>query len=121
MLIVPDADLLVVEATVDPADIDQLHLEQQAVLTFHGLKPAINALADGGGDISADLTEDERTGASYYVVHLSIPETELEKLKGLVLIPGMPVEAFIQTRQRTVLSYLVKPLSDFFSQSLREG
>ena len=75
MLIVPDADSLVVEAKVDPADIDQLHLEQQAVLRFTAFNrretPELTGVVE---DISADLTEDERTGASYYVIRLSIPE-----------------------------------------------
>jgi len=122
MLIVPDADSLIVEAKVAPADIDQLHVEQPAVLRFTAFNrretPELIGLVN---QISADLTEDERTGSSYYVVRLSIPKGELEKLKGLALIPGMPVEAFIQTGQRTVLSYLVKPMGDFFAHSLREG
>ena len=122
MLIVPDADSLIVEAKVAPADIDQLHVEQAAVLRFTAFNrretPELIGLVN---QISADLTEDERTGSSYYVVRLSIPKGELEKLKGLALIPGMPVEAFIQTGQRTVLSYLVKPMGDFFAHSLREG
>ena len=122
MLIVPDANSLIVEAKVAPADIDQLHVEQAAVLRFTAFNrretPELIGLVN---QISADLTEDERTGSSYYVVRLSIPKGELEKLKGLALIPGMPVEAFIQTGQRTVLSYLVKPMGDFFAHSLREG
>ena len=122
MLIVPDANSLIVEAKVAPPDIDQLHVEQPAVLRFTAFNrretPELIGLVH---QISADLTEDERTGSSYYVVRLSIPKGELEKLKGLALIPGMPVEAFIQTGQRTVLSYLVKPMGDFFAHSLREG
>ena len=69
--------------------------------------------------IAADLVEDQRTGMQYYPVRLKIPETERERLGGNVLTPGMPVETFIQTGQRTILSYLVEPLSDYLTRAFR--
>jgi HlyD family secretion protein len=62
----------------------------------------------------------QKTGARYYTVRIAIPASELERLKGLKILPGMPVESFIQTSPRTVISYLVKPLHDQISRAFRE-
>ncbi len=72
--------------------------------------------------ISADAFTDEATGQSFYRAEIELPETELAKLpEGLTLIPGMPVESFIRTDDRSPLAYLVKPLSDYFARAFREG
>ena len=71
--------------------------------------------------IAADTTNDQRTGQSYYVVRISMTAEEIDRLRDSVkLTPGMPVEAFIQTGERTMLSYLVKPLHDQLMRSFRE-
>ncbi|MCY0154076.1 hypothetical protein OEG86_19650 [Hoeflea alexandrii] len=70
--------------------------------------------------MSADLTIDETTGLGYYTARLTIPEVELVKLNGKQLVPGMPVEAFLKTDDRTVLSYLVKPVRDQIAHALKE-
>ena len=70
--------------------------------------------------VSADVAVDQKSGASFYVVRIAVPEAELARLGDLKLIAGMPVEAFIQTGQRTVMSYLVKPLSDQLMRAWRE-
>src|SRR3712207_7129726 len=59
---------------------------------------------------SADLTHEQQTNVSYYTVRITISDEEMKKLEGKPLIPGMPVETFIQTDSRTALSYLIKPL-----------
>jgi HlyD family secretion protein len=66
------------------------------------------------------LTTDQRTGASYFTIRIAVSDLELSRLGGLKLVPGMPVEAFIQTGQRTMLSYLTKPLSDQVFKAFRE-
>jgi HlyD family secretion protein len=71
--------------------------------------------------ISAESTQDQRTGASYYTTHIAVSEAELARLRGLKVIPGMPVEVFIQTESRTVLSYLLKPLRDQMMRTFRES
>ena len=72
--------------------------------------------------ISADAFEDEATGQSYYRAEITLNPGEMSKLpEGTVLIPGMPVEAFIKTGDRTPIAYLVKPLSDYFSRAFRES
>lgn len=122
MLIVPDNDTLSIEAKVSPDDIDQLRPEQTASLRFsafsQGTTPELNGTVSW---MSADLTEDERTGTSYYRVRIAVPDEEMARLKGLKIIPGMPVETFIQTGSRTVVSYLLKPLTDQVMRTFRES
>ena len=59
--------------------------------------------------IGADTTTDQRTGQSYYPVRIGMTDDEIKRLGDVKLTPGMPVEAFIQTGERTMLSYLIKP------------
>ncbi len=70
--------------------------------------------------ISADIAQDPKTGASYYVGRILLPAVEVARLGDLKLLPGMPVEAFIQTADRTVMSYLIKPLHDQIAKAFRE-
>jgi HlyD family secretion protein len=70
--------------------------------------------------IAADTTTDQRTGQSYYLVRISMTADEFTRLGDVKLAPGMPVEAFIQTGERTMLSYLIKPLHDQLKRSFRE-
>jgi len=122
MLIVPEADNLTIEARIAPQDIDQLHTGQSALLRFSAFDQRTTPEIDGEVNlISADLTQDQRTGASYYLVHITPNSRELARLGNVKLVPGMPVEAFIQTGERTVLSYLVKPLRDQITKAFREG
>jgi HlyD family secretion protein len=122
MLIVPEADNLTIEARIAPQDIDQLHTGQSALLRFSAFDQRTTPEIDGEVNlISADLTQDQRTGASYYLVHITPNSHELARLGNVKLVPGMPVEAFIQTGERTVLSYLVKPLRDQITKAFREG
>lgn len=121
MLIVPKADNLTVEAKVAPQDIDELYLEQTAKLRFSAFNqrttPEINGTLTR---ISADITTDERSGTSYYTVRIAMAAEEVARLGAVALVPGMPVEAFIQTGERKVISYLVKPLSDQIMRAFRE-
>ncbi len=70
--------------------------------------------------VSPDVTTDQRTGQSYYTIRVQMPPSEVARLGEVKLIPGMPVEAFVQTGDRTMLSYLMKPLSDQLMRSFRE-
>ena len=121
MLIVPKEDVLVVEARVPPTNIDQLSPNQLTTLRFPSFdQRSTPELMARLLTISADLSQDQVTGLKYYTVRLTIPEEELAKLEGKHLVPGMPVEAFIKTSSRTVLSYLVKPVSDQIAHALKE-
>ena len=121
MLIVPETDNLQVEAKVNPHDIDQVQVGQSAVLRFSAFNlrttPEINGTVTR---VSADTTTDQRTGQNYYTTRIAMPKNEIARLGDIKLIPGMPVEAFVQTGERSVLSYLVKPLQDQFMRAFRE-
>jgi HlyD family secretion protein len=120
MLIVPEKDSLVVEARVEPPMIDRLKLGQFAKLRFTAFDSAITPDLDGRlTRIAADLTKDQQTGASYYVVRVSLADGELAKLGGKALVPGMPVEAYIQNGSRTAFAYLRKPLEDQLARAFR--
>ena len=121
MLIVPAGDTLLVEANVAPQDIDRLTLGQKATLRFSTFNQRTTPEIDGAlSRISGDTTSDERTGVSYYTVRIAMPAGELARLGAVTLIPGMPVEAFIATGERNVLSYLIKPLTDQIAWTFRE-
>src|SRR6266849_4885524 len=121
MLIVPDADSLTVEAKVNPQDIEQVQIKQKAVLRFPAFNAATTPEINGEvSRISADITSDQRTGQSYYTIRISIPPEQLTRLGDVKLVPGMPVECFIQTGERTVISYLLKPLRDQLMRTFRE-
>jgi HlyD family secretion protein len=121
MLIVPQADALIVEARVSPASIDQLTAGQKAVLRFSGLNqrttPELNGVVSR---VSADTIPDQRTGGSYFLVEITLSAGEAARLGAVKLVPGMPVEAFIQTGERTMLSYLLKPIVDQAYRAFRE-
>ncbi|HEY1748850.1 MAG TPA: HlyD family type I secretion periplasmic adaptor subunit [Xanthobacteraceae bacterium] len=121
MLIVPEADTLLVEAKVDPKDIDKVQFGQAVLLRFSAFDirttPEINGTVSR---VAADTSTDQRTGQTYYVVRISMAPDQIARLGDVRLTPGMPVEAFIQTGQRTMLSYLIKPLHDQFMRAFRE-
>ena len=121
MLIVPEADALEVEVRIQPQDIDQVRLGQQAVMRFSAFNQRTTPEINGEvGRISADVTEDPKTGIRYYTVRIAVPQHEIERLGGLKMVPGMPVESFIQSSSRTVMSYLVRPLHDQVTRTFRE-
>ena len=121
MLVVPEADNLTAEAKVAPRDIDQLQLGQTAMLRFSAFNQRTTPELSGRlTRISADITTDENTGASYYTVRIAMAEDEVARLGDVTLVPGMPVEVFIKTHDRKVISYLVKPLSDQVMRAFRE-
>lgn len=121
MLIVPDADALDVEARIAPQDIDQVHVGQAAVMRFSAFDQRTTPELNGAlKRVSADISQDSRTGASYYTARVTVASEQLERLGALKLVAGMPVEVFLQTSPRTVLSYLTKPLKDQVTKAFRE-
>lgn len=121
MLIVPDDDRLVIEVRASPADIDQIRLGQATMLRFAAFNQRTTPEVLGiVSRVAADLTKDPQSGLAYFVVRIRPDEEELAKLGGLKLLPGMPVEAYVETGQRTALSYLMKPLTDQFVRAFRE-
>ncbi|MCP3476549.1 HlyD family type I secretion periplasmic adaptor subunit [Bradyrhizobium sp. CCGUVB1N3] len=121
MLIVPARDCLVVEVHIAPEEIDRVSLGQPVLLRFTALNQRTTPQLNGEVvHMSADVTVNEKSGASFYLARIAVPSGQVARLKSVKLIAGMPVEAFIQTGQRTVMSYLVKPLSDQLMHAWRE-
>ena len=121
MMVVPKADDLSVEAKVNPQDIDQLRIGQNTLLRLSAFNQRTTPELNGTvSRISADTTTDQRTGQSYYTIRVSIPPEQVTRLGDVRLIPGMPVEAFVQTGERTMIAYLAKPLHDQFMRAFRE-
>jgi HlyD family secretion protein len=121
MLIVPETDLLTVEAKVSPQDIDQIHVGQSASLRFTAFNQRTTPEIQGTvSRISADVTSDQRTGQTFYTARVSIIAEELARLGNVKLLPGMPAEIFARTYDRSVLSYFIKPLSDQIVRAFRE-
>ena len=121
MMIVPQADDLQVEAKVNPQDIDKLQIGQKTLLRLSAFNqrttPELNGIVTR---VSPDVTTEQRTGQSYYTIRVKMPPEEVARLGEVKLIPGMPVEAFVQTGDRTMLSYLIKPLKDQLMRAFRE-
>lgn len=120
MLIVPEGDALIVEARISPHEIDQVHAGQRTVLRFPAFNQRTTPELEGEViRIGADVTQDERKGETYYTVRIRVPDEELQRLGGLKLLAGMPVEVFLHTEPRTALSYLVKPMQDQIMRAFR--
>ena len=120
--IVPDRDRLTVQAKISPADIDKVQPGQETELRFTTFNARVTPQLKGRlRTVSADRQSDERSGASFYTVLIDVAPSELAKLGKLQLVPGTPVEAYIQTARRSMLSYLLRPVADQFSRSFRQG
>lgn len=123
LYLVPQDRPLVIAAQVAPTDIDQIYVGQDVTLRFSALDQRNTPDLFGKVvQVSADAFEDEATRLSYYRAEIELNEGEAKRLpKGTVLIPGMPVESYIRTQDRSPLAYLVKPLSDYFVKAFREN
>lgn len=119
MQIVPDSDALTVEARLRPTDIHEVRVGQAATLRFTNFNQRTTPEIEGSVTrVSADAVKDDRVQEPYYLVRLRFARSEA--LKSLELLPGMPVEVFIRTESRSMMSYLVKPLRDQVEHAFRE-
>lgn len=123
MYLVPQDRPLVIAARVMPTNIDQIAVGQQVNLRMSALDNRTTPELMGRVMlISADALEDKTTGQTYFRADITLNPGELKKLpQGTILLPGMPVEAFIRTGSRTPLAYLIKPMSDYFVRAFRES
>jgi HlyD family secretion protein len=122
MYIVPQDSPLVISSRIETIHIDEVQVGQEAKLVFSTFDARTTPELNGKVTrVSADVITDEVTGMPYYEAEILPDEGELAKLEGKELLPGMPVESFIKTRDRTPLSYLVKPLADYFNRAFRES
>ncbi|MCA1335785.1 HlyD family type I secretion periplasmic adaptor subunit [Pseudooceanicola marinus] len=122
LYLVPQDRPLLIAARVEPIHVDALHLGQEVRLRFSGFdRRSTPELTGTLTRISADAFTDEVTGRNFYRAEIRLAEGERERLpEGLVLIPGMPVEAFLRTEDRTPLAYLVKPFGDYLARAFVE-
>ena len=122
LYVIPQDRPLVITARIAPIHIDEVTVGQAAELVF----PAFSArdtphLTGRVTLVSADALSDPQSGATYYTAELELAEGERARLGDRVLVPGMPVEVFLQTGRRTPLAYLVKPFTDYFAHAFRES
>jgi HlyD family secretion protein len=121
MLIVPSADVLTVEAKIPPQEIDRLYLGQPAILRFTAFNQRTTPELNGEvSRISADTSQDQKTGLTYYTIRVRVTDSEMARLGDVKLVPGMPVDVFVQSAPRTVLSYLIRPLYDQAKRAFTE-
>ncbi|MEE3101553.1 MAG: HlyD family type I secretion periplasmic adaptor subunit, partial [Pseudomonadota bacterium] len=121
LYILPSNVEFVFNARIEPIHVDEVFPGQAATLRFSALSSRTTPEIDGHVvKVSADAIVDERTGLSYFPVELALDPNQTYKLDGHTLVPGMPVEAYIKTYDRTPLNYLIKPVEDYFAKSLRE-
>ncbi|MEL7091510.1 MAG: HlyD family type I secretion periplasmic adaptor subunit [Pseudomonadota bacterium] len=123
LFLIPQDRPLVIAARVDPIHIDEIVTGQTVNLRFSALDQRTTPeLVGEVALVSADAFEDETVGASFYRAEIVLKPGEQDRLSGgQVLIPGMPVEAFIRTADRSPLTYLVKPMLDYFNRAFRES
>ncbi|SDE38053.1 HlyD family secretion protein [Paracoccus isoporae] len=122
LYLIPQDRPLVIGARVAPINIDEVSPGQQVKLRFAAFNARTTPEIDGVlTRISADALVDEATRSSYYQAEVSIPPEERAKLGDLALVPGMPVDVYIQTGERSPAAYLTKPFTDYFARAFRES
>ena len=123
MFLVPQDRPLVIATQVQLTDIDQIHLGQEVTLRFSAFDQRRTPELMGKVTlISADAFQDEGSQLSYYRAEVEMNEGEIEKLPAdMILIPGMPVEAFVRQEDRSPMDYLIKPMADYFAKAFRES
>lgn len=122
LYVIPQDQPMVITSRIEAIHVDQVRQGQEATLRFSTFDQRTTPEVFGVVTmVSADIFNDEVTGLSYYAAEILPKEGEIERLGDVELLPGMPVEAFIKTDERTPISFLVKPLADYFNRAFREG
>ena len=120
LYIVPQDQRFVVQARIPSIHVDQVFLGQKANLHFSAFDQSVPEVSGTVTNISADILVDDRTSAAFYAVELMPFESDMNKLGDAELLPGMPVEVFIKTGDRTPFTYLLKPFTGYFKRAFRE-
>lgn len=122
LYLVPQGRPLVISTRIAPTDVDEVFVGQDVTLRFLVFDMRTTPELFGQvRQISADAFVDQVTGTSFYDAEIVLNEGEADRLEGETLIPGMPVEVFIRTKDRTPLAYLLRPLTGYFNRAFREG
>lgn len=121
MQIIPRDEAMEFEVNVEPVFIDQVQMDQSASVVFSAFNsrttPSLKGKVSG---ISANSIVNEEAGTSFYKIKIAVSDEELKRLGELKLVPGMPVEVFMTTDDRSPLDYFTRPLTDNFKRSMRE-
>lgn len=119
--IIPDDAKLVFSVKIDPTQVDRLAIGERAIVRFPSFNAHTTPELEGELHyISADVLSDPKTGQTFYTAEVVLKPGAIEKLGDKTLIPGMPVETFIQTGARSPLSFMVKPFTDYIDYAFRE-
>jgi HlyD family secretion protein len=122
LYIIPQDQPMVITSRIEAIHVDQVRQGQEATLRFSTFDQRTTPEVFGTVTmISADIFTDNNTGLSYYSAEIVPKKGEVDRLGDVELLPGMPVEAFIKTDERTPISFLVKPLADYFNRAFRES
>lgn len=122
LYLVPQDRPLIISTRIAPTNVDEVFVGQEVVLRFPAFDSRTTPELFGQvRQVSADAFVDETSGISYYEAEIVLNEGEAARLEGETLLPGMPVEAFIRTEDRTPMAYLLRPLTDYFNRAFREG
>ena len=121
MDIVPTSQALMLEARISPHLIDRVHAELPVDVRFSSFANSPQLVVDGKvASVSGDLLIDNRNGAGYYLVRVAVTPEGLKKLGKRQMQPGMPVEVVFRTGERSMLTYLLHPLTRRMAASMKE-
>ncbi|MES2939491.1 MAG: HlyD family type I secretion periplasmic adaptor subunit [Pseudomonadota bacterium] len=122
LYLIPQDRPLVIAVNIQPIHIDEVHIGQDVRLMFPAFSSRTTPELMGKvAVVSADALTDQASGMTFYRAEIVLNPGEVEKLQGRTLLPGMPVETFIQTAARTPLAYLIQPFTDYFQAAFRES
>ncbi len=121
MDIVPTSQSLMLEARISPHLIDRVHAKLPVDVRFSSFANSPQLVVDGTvASVSGDLLIDNRNGAGYYLVRVVVTPEGLTKLGKRQMQPGMPVEVIFRTGERSMLTYLLHPLTRRMAASMKE-
>ena len=123
LFLIPQDRPLVIATQVEVIDVDQIFLGQEVTLRFPAFDQRRTPELSGKVTlVSADAFQNENSGVPFYRAEVQLDDGEIERLPAdMTLIPGMPVEAFVRTADRSPMDYLLKPLADYFTRAFRES
>ena len=118
--VVPDSEKLVIEARVTPTDIDIVRAGLEPQVSLSAFNQRVTPTLEGTVTwVSADRLTDASSGEEYYTARIDLKDQNDPRLNGLKLLPGMPAEVLIRTGERTLIQYLISPVEQSISRSLR--
>ncbi|MEM9433290.1 MAG: HlyD family type I secretion periplasmic adaptor subunit [Pseudomonadota bacterium] len=121
MIILERGQPAAITSRIDPSHIDEISVGQPVSVRLSTFDPETTPQVQGHVEtISGDVFQDASTGLSYYRVAITLPKTQIDQLSDVDLLPGIPVDVFIQTAPRSPIMFLVQPMVDYFKRAFRE-